>query len=103
MNSEMILKTDILDILFEKRNKLYGAYTLRKFYPDRVKTSLLIMLGLVLIFCVFAFIPKNAKDRLFYTVIDGPAMASVNPDIKKPEPELKKSSGAIRKINADLI
>lgn len=42
MDSNEILKADLLDIVFDNRNKQYGAYTLRKFYPSRVKTSLLI-------------------------------------------------------------
>ncbi|MBK8495923.1 MAG: hypothetical protein IPL50_13555 [Chitinophagaceae bacterium] len=37
MNRNQILKTDILDIIFENRNKAYGAYELRKFYPTRIK------------------------------------------------------------------
>lgn len=57
MNSNVILSSSVLDILFEKRNKKYGAYILRKFYPDRVKTSLLIMLGIVVIFSAFTFLP----------------------------------------------
>ena len=30
MTSEQILKSDMLDILFDGRNKAYGAYELRK-------------------------------------------------------------------------
>jgi len=50
MNSETILKSDLLDILFEKRNKAYGAYILRKFYPNRIRISLLIMFAIVILF-----------------------------------------------------
>ena len=40
MTSQEILKTDLLDILFENRNKSYGAYALRKFYPARLTAAL---------------------------------------------------------------
>jgi protein TonB len=61
MNSNAILSSDVLDIIFDDRNKLYGAYTLRKFYPNRVKTSLLIMLGLVVLLSAFTFLPEKKK------------------------------------------
>ncbi len=40
MTSHEILKADVLDILFENRNKMYGAYTLRKFYHNRLLMAL---------------------------------------------------------------
>ena len=67
MNSNAILSSDVLDILFDNRNKNYGAYTLRKFYPERVKTSLFIMLGFAAVLSAFTFLPKakNITDRPF--------------------------------------
>ena len=38
-----ILRADPLDLLFENRNKDYGAYPLRKYYPQRLMISLGIM------------------------------------------------------------
>ena len=34
MTNKEILQADLLDILFEHRNKLYGAYALRKTYSS---------------------------------------------------------------------
>ena len=39
MNRNFILKAGILDIIFEKRNKEYGAYTLGKIYPNGLKLN----------------------------------------------------------------
>lgn len=39
MTAERILQSDVLDILFEDRNKLYGAYELRRTYPRRIKRA----------------------------------------------------------------
>lgn len=50
MKPENILKSDYLDILFENKNKAYGAYELRKTYPKRLLKSLGIMLGCILVF-----------------------------------------------------
>lgn len=40
MNNNQILTSSLLDILFEGRNKEYGAYELRANYPQRVKQAL---------------------------------------------------------------
>ena len=53
MTSEQILRSDVLDILFENRNKTYGAYELRRFYPARLSAATLFsisVVGLMLLF-----------------------------------------------------
>lgn len=62
MEKNLILKTDILDIIFEKRNKLYGAYNLRKFYPNRLKLSLGFMFITAISFSAFTLIPGKEKE-----------------------------------------
>lgn len=53
MNSTTILQSNILDIIFENRNKEYGAYRLRKFYNNRLGKALLIMMSFVVLFSFF--------------------------------------------------
>jgi periplasmic protein TonB len=60
MNGEQIMKSDVIDIVFENRNKAYGAYHLRKFYDRRLSKALVIMLGIVVVFSAFTFLPKKA-------------------------------------------
>jgi len=48
MTSNEILKADMLDILFDNRNKQYGAYTLRKNYNSRLSMALGISLTTIL-------------------------------------------------------
>lgn len=89
MNKNMIMKSDVLDIIFEKRNKLYGAYNLRKFYPDRLKLALGFMFIIAIAFSAFTLIPK--KDN---TVLAKPYVVE-EIEIKKlenkpKEPEKKK-------------
>ena len=51
MNPNQILSADLLDLVFDDRNKAYGAYELRKSYDLRIKkalgiTSLVLLLGI---------------------------------------------------------
>jgi len=51
ISSHEILKASMLDLLFEKKNKMYGAYTLRKYYPQRMSLALAISIsGAMLLF-----------------------------------------------------
>jgi protein TonB len=52
MLPNQILQSDILDIIFERRNKSYGAYNLRKTYGNRIKLALLITLALILLMVI---------------------------------------------------
>lgn len=61
MDSAKILKSDFLDILFEDRNKNYGAYELRKKYNKRVRNSILATAGLALLIVGGYFVYLNAK------------------------------------------
>ncbi|RYG37565.1 MAG: hypothetical protein EOO01_30110 [Chitinophagaceae bacterium] len=42
MDSKNILTADLLDLVFDNRNKDYGAYELRKFYNKRIAKALLV-------------------------------------------------------------
>ena len=61
MKTELILKSDVLDIVFENRNKAYGAYDLRKFYDNRLIKSIGVMILIVMVFSAFTFIHKKVK------------------------------------------
>ncbi len=52
MEANKILSADILDLLFEGRNKEYGAYELRKTYNKRLIFSMIAMVAV----CVLLFI-----------------------------------------------
>jgi periplasmic protein TonB len=81
MKTELILKSDVLDILFDNRNKAYGAYNLRKFYDNRLMKSLGVMLGVVVVLSAFTFISKKNAEEISVTpdVILGGI-----PDAKEP-------------------
>ena len=64
MNSNTILQSDILDIIFDNRNKAYGAYVLRKFYNTRLQWSIAVTVLLVVIFSGATFLPGNASAKI---------------------------------------
>lgn len=88
MEANKILDADILDIIFDGKNKAYGAYQLRKTYNSRMAKAL-IAVGVLLLVVVggtliVSFInAKAAKDEL--TVVDT-QMAEVKKDEPPPPP-----------------
>jgi protein TonB len=63
MTNKEILQADLLDILFEHRNKLYGAYALRKTYTHRLGFALGVSLSLVLLFVFMSFIKNDNRSN----------------------------------------
>ena len=64
MEPNKIQEADILDIIFEGRNKDYGAYELRKTYNNRIVKSLIVMgsvVGLLVIGNVVSGFGKKAR------------------------------------------
>jgi protein TonB len=61
MKPEVILHSDLLDILFENRNKSYGAYALRKEYPKQLGRALGMVLLLLVVLCLIQSIEKNKR------------------------------------------
>jgi protein TonB len=69
METNKILSADVLDILFEGRNKEYGAYALRKGYNGRLGRALLVMGGVVIVLFLMSFVSRKGpkKGRLDVT------------------------------------
>ncbi len=62
MTSNQLLTADLLDILFEHRNKAYGAYAIRRAYPKNLMKAVGLMLLLVISICVYVMSqPKNTN------------------------------------------
>jgi periplasmic protein TonB len=87
MDTNKILSASMLDILFENRNKDYGAYDLRLTYPRRIKKALtitVIVFGLGIGGTLFANGMKPvrvAKPKYL-----GREIVEVKPEDKKPDP-----------------
>ena len=92
-----MLTADPLDILFENRNKSYGAYPLRKFYNQRLSVSMGIMLSLVILSsCAYLYFRSGAgatiikngfPDDPHLTYLDlTPPVRPVPPPAARPAP-----------------
>jgi len=87
METNKILSADFLDILFEGKNKEYGAYELRKTYKNRLVIAIVATLLVCLIFLIASFIANMKKsDDKEYAVQDVNLEEIKQPDEQKPEP-----------------
>lgn len=91
MKPEMILQSDLLDIVFENRNKEYGAYALRKDYPQHLRYSLSGLLFALLIGVTLFFWSSNRPrpDTLFTPPLINDTLKPVTipPDEPQPKPQ----------------
>ncbi|MBC7936772.1 MAG: energy transducer TonB [Rhizobacter sp.] len=93
MRSENILTSDLLDIVFENRNKAYGAYELRKHYKRRLLKALsaaFILAGGIA--CMIFFIKKEKGIKMTIDDTEYAVLASV--DIPKEKPAAPKTPQA---------
>ena len=87
MESNKILQADFLDIIFEGRNKEYGAYELRKSYNKRITRALVAMIGICLLVFLTALLANdNDKDKNKIIVQDVQLEDIKKQEEKKPEP-----------------
>ena len=116
MTSKEILHADLLDILFENRNKEYGAYALRKNYDQRMTTALVIMLALGGVFSFFALKKNNhfiepplpvAIPEIITVIIppkpDDPEPAAIQPKAIRNKLLARVKSTNIIQIEKDLL
>lgn len=59
MTNKEILRADLLDIIFEKRNKDYGAYAIRRGYNHRLLTALGAAMSVILLFVLINIMGKK--------------------------------------------
>ncbi len=76
MKAEAIMQSNLLDIIFENRNKEYGAYPLRKYYSNRLYQAIAFTLALAALFSILmkwnssnrnTFIPLLVSDTIILT------------------------------------
>lgn len=87
MKPDMILQSDILDILFEGRNKDYGAYSLRRNYNGRLIKALSAMLLLVLLFFGgYYWLNNKAVEKIFLPSHDSEEVVVKVLEMNEPKP-----------------
>ena len=89
MEANEILQSDILDILFDGRNKLYGAYQLRKNYNKRISKSLLLMAGFIMVVVTISILVRNFRKNQPVTSMVSKGLVLKNIPVDQPKPLLK--------------
>lgn len=102
MNKNDILRSDLLDIIFDRRNKAYGAYNLRKYYPGRLMKSLVLVFSGVIVLCAFRFLPKKEELTTVIYEMPDPEMGNMPEKPKPKEPEIIKEQPAAKKTPPPL-
>jgi protein TonB len=83
MESNKIMQADILDILFEGRNKEYGAYDLRKTYNGRLWKAIAVTGTVILLVFVGGIVLGGGKK----TMAVAPAVTDIDiASVKKDDP-----------------
>ena len=95
MKADAILNADVLDIIFDNRNKAYGAYSLRKFYNNRLYKALGLTFSLATVLIIFSFF--NNEKVLPTTIISDPFVISPPPVKADPVPEKPKEKATPQK------
>jgi protein TonB len=88
MEANKILNADILDIIFEGKNKDYGAYELRKTYRKRLVTALTAMILVCLLLFVAVILANTKKKETTQIIVQDVQLEDVKKqeEEKKPEP-----------------
>lgn len=88
MEVNKILSADVLDIIFEGRNKDYGAYELRKTYNKRMITSLAIVAAILLLLFLGYFVSKlmEEKEDTKTVQVQDVQLEEIKQEEKKEEP-----------------
>lgn len=87
MEANKILSADILDIVFEDRNKSYGAYELRKTYNRRITVALGITAAVAVLLFVWSFVSKSLNSDAAELEVKEVVLEDIKQEEeKKPEP-----------------
>lgn len=86
MEVNKILSADVLDIVFEGRNKDYGAYLLRRTYSKRIKLALVLTISAVALLLLISFLLKQSNDEDSRIKQTEMTIQEVNQEDKKEPP-----------------
>lgn len=88
MEANKILQADVLDIIFDGRNKDYGAYNLRKTYDRRLITAFSVMIATVaFLYAGYVIAGSIPQEQSPVITIDDPHISDIEIQVK---PEIPK-------------
>jgi periplasmic protein TonB len=108
MQPEQIMSSDLLDILFADRNKMYGAYTLRRYYNRRLTKAMLITSAIVcaalLLYYSVQQQPKFFETRtIFIDSLELKPVDPVKPLVPPPPPPQPRQQVSVKQFTSPVI
>ena len=107
MEKMQILTADLLEIIFDGRNKNYGAYDLRKSYPKRMEYALAGTALVCLLFIVGNLLASTSKTHGQINISTEVSLSDYKEKEKKEEiiepPKVEKKQIATEQYNAPII
>lgn len=90
MQTNKILSAPLVDLIFDGRNKEYGAYELRVHYQKRIKRAMLTTFTIAAMAIGGTVLAGSMKKKeIVYRIVPGVELASI-PDETIPEPPPKE-------------
>ena len=86
MDVNKIQSADILDIIFDGRNKEYGAYDLRKTYNNRMIKALVGTILIILLAVLGNLLANSTSSSKTELIVQDVSLENVQQEEKKPEP-----------------
>ena len=86
MEANKILSADILDIIFDGKNKSYGAYDLRKTYSKRILYSVIGTVSICTLIFLFTFLASTFKSqKKAEIIVQDVSLEDIKKQEKKPD------------------
>jgi protein TonB len=86
MEKMQILRSDLLEIIFDGRNKNYGAYDLRKNYNKRISYALTGTFFVALLFVISTVVANSSKSKTVQIMAQDVNLENIKQDEVKSEP-----------------
>lgn len=86
MEANKILNADVLDIIFEGKNKEYGAYELRRTYNKRITIAMIVMAAICLLVFLTQILGNSGDKEKNKIIVQDVQLEDIKKEEKKPEP-----------------
>src|ERR1700754_2794414 len=107
MESNKIMQADILDILFEGKNKEYGAYDLRKTYNGRLLKSIAVTGSVILLVFVGGMVSGRGTKKMAVAPpvanVDISSLKHEDPPPVVPPPKIEQPKVQTIKVTPPLV
>lgn len=103
MTTNQILQSSLLDIIFENRNKDYGAYALRKGYNNRLLLALAVGFFISLFFVIIGTSHKKKAKDIVKAEMPGIVIREINlPEKKIEKPKVEEAIAKLKAVKKIL-